>query len=77
MPFPTVDGKTIEEDLKTVKTTLKPLVTSKEFWSALDRIFNRLDIVSTQLYDDVQTLKQAASRVGWQIKSDDPSQESM
>lgn len=54
MPFPTVEGKSVQE--------------------LAQDLFEAIDAVSTQLYDDVQKLKALAKAHGWDIDATDPSQ---
>jgi tetrahydromethanopterin S-methyltransferase subunit A len=75
MPFPTVQGFTAADDIATIQSAIAdiPFIpnTVKE---AIGRLYQSVDAVSTQLYDDVQKLKSLAAANGWSIETDDPSQ---
>lgn len=58
MPFPDIDGKSFEQDIGDVVDFITDKVTVPTYiQEAAIRLFKRVDIVSTRLYDDVQALK--------------------
>jgi len=65
MPFPDIDGKSFEQDLGDVVDFITNQVTVPTYiQEAAIRLFKRVDIVSTRLYDDVQALK------AWRMRLD-------
>jgi hypothetical protein len=76
VPFPTVGGKTFKElgeELLREIADRDPVLSAK-IGPAFMGLFEQVDFVSSQLYGDVQTLKQLAHARGWEIEVGDPSQ---
>jgi hypothetical protein len=80
MPFPDVHGESFQTAFARLLGALKPLAMHlaedqrTELQDAIGILEQQIDAVSTQLYEDVQRLKQLAVQHGWQIEADDPSQ---
>lgn len=72
MPFPTVDGRTFAD---LFADFINRLSLDSDSRAIMRRLFEQVEVVSTQLYIDVQRLKQLANEHGWDIEEDDPSQE--
>lgn len=60
MPFPDIDGFTFADDQATVAAWLDRVAPARppEVAAAFARLYQRVDLVSTNLYDDVQELKE-------------------
>lgn len=61
MPFPLVAGRTFQQNYADIRRALAadfaPKIGGRTFKQNLDDLFTQVDIVSTQLFDDVQALK--------------------
>ena len=85
MPFPTVDGISAQQNLEALREIVQSLpgighVRAKDgrvLHEVMDSLFQQVDVVSTQLYDDVQELKRVVndlSAPALPFPSHDPSQ---
>lgn len=75
MPFPTVTGVEAATDIETLLEYVNTAGAPSAVVGAINRLFNSVDKVPTQLYYDVRRLKELAVEHGWEIERDDPSQE--